>query len=134
MKQQLLFSIGLMMFLVSCTKSNDNANIKLASNMLINKTWYLDYSVTANKTKTYLGQQTYFINFIDFFTASDSDGINGTYSLSNVDGKLVLNFSGKTASGNTIISNYLVESVGYKNMVLSFVSSGITTKQYYTTR
>mgnify|MGYP000116599660 CR=1 FL=1 len=129
-----IFFLSILLATVSCKKSETDLNIRLASNMLINKTWYLDYSITDNKMKTYLGQQTYFINFFDEIRTSDSDGVGGIYNLSNMNGQLILIISGQTSIGNSISSSYVVENIGNKNMVLSFVSKGVITKQYYSTR
>jgi hypothetical protein len=130
----LVFSTGL----TSCSKDTPVAQIELSYKMLSDKTWYLDYLETTTgstvKTKTYLGQSTYFINFLADRTTLDSDGIAGKYSVANSNGHLVISITGKTLSGNSVSYNYQVESMGAKNLVLSYVTNGTTYKMFYTAK
>ena len=133
-----LFSASIAMTNVSCSKDATGAQVELSYNMLQEKTWYLDYvqSVvgTTATTKSYIGQSTYFINFLEDRSTLDSDGITGKYSVANTGGRLSINIVGKTASGNPVSYNYQVESMGAKNLVLSYVVNGTTYKMFYTAR
>ena len=133
-----LFSASIAMTNVSCSKDATGAQVELSYNMLQEKTWYLDYvqSVvgTTTTTKSYIGQSTYFINFLEDRSTLDSDGITGKYSVANTGGRLSINIVGKTASGNPVSYNYQVESMGAKNLVLSYVVNGTTYKMFYTAR
>lgn len=60
-KSVLLFTT---LILISCNKDSTNDEITLSYQYLADKTWYLDYSQTDSLIKTYIGQSTYFINFI----------------------------------------------------------------------
>ena len=134
----LLFAASISITNVSCSKDAAGSQIELSYNMLKEKTWYLDYvqSVvgTTTTTKSYIGQSTYFINFLEDRSTLDSDGITGTYSVANAGGRLSISITGKTTSGNAVSYNYQVESMGAKNLVLSYVVNGTTYKMFYTAR
>jgi hypothetical protein len=130
-----------MMTLPSCSKTDVGASqLTLAYQMLSDKTWYLDYSQTttsgATKTRTYVGQSTYFINLLKDKTTVDSDGITGTYTLDNSTGNIVLKVTGKTASGTTVSYSYTIESVGVNNLITKYTVSATNTtvKQYYSAK
>jgi hypothetical protein len=122
----------------SCSKDAASAQVELSYNMLQEKTWYLDYAQsivgTTVTNRSYIGQSTYFINFLEDRSTVDSDGITGKYSVVNAGGRLSISITGKTANGNPVSYNYQVESMGSKNLVLSFVISGTTYKKFYTAR
>ena len=61
----------LVLFITGCAKSTEGIDMQLAKDFLSNKIWYLDYTVNATNTKTYVGQSTYFISF----------GVCGIYSI-----------------------------------------------------
>ena len=90
--KKLLILIGASILLLSaCKKDTTASEISLAYKMISDKIWFLDYNqtITATKTsiKTYVGQSTYFIKFLNNLTTVDSDGITGTYSVRKVNGK-----------------------------------------------
>jgi hypothetical protein len=134
----LLFVTSIAIINTSCSKDAAGTQVELSYNMLKEKTWYLDYvqSVvgTTTTTKSYIGQSTYFINFLEDRSTLDSDGIIGKYSVVNAGGHLSINIVGKTSSGNAVTYNYQVESMGAKNLVLSYVVNGATYKMFYTAR
>lgn len=131
-----IFLASIVLFLFSsCIKKDEHLSVLLATKMLINKTWYLDYSITANKTKSYLGQSTYFINFIENNNSiTDSDGILGNYYITETEGGLTIQIIGKTVAGNSISYSYNVDMMGDKHMVLLYNANNIEIKQYYSTR
>jgi hypothetical protein len=130
----LVFSTGL----TSCSKDTPGAQIELSYKMLSDKTWYLDYLETTTgstvKTKTYLGQSTYFINFLKDKTTLDSDGLTGNYSIDLVNGKILVKVNAKTFGGNTVNYDYIVESMGAKVLVLSYNTNGTNNKFYYSAK
>jgi len=73
---------------VGCSKDTSSAQIRLAQQFLSDKTWFLDYTETTTakgtSTKTYVGQSTYFINFLKDLSTSDSDGLKGTYTVEKI--------------------------------------------------
>ena len=122
----------------ACSKEVDVAKLELSNKMLSDKTWYLDYLQTITgstiKTKTYIGQTTYFINFLSDNTTLDSDGIAGTYTVVNSNGQLNIMVKAKTAGGNVVEYDYKVESIGAKVLVLSYVADNTTSKFYYSSK
>jgi hypothetical protein len=105
--------------------------------MISDKIWFLDYNqtITATKTsiKTYVGQSTYFIKFLNNLTTVDSDGIAGTYSVRKVNGKLQIYVVARTAGTNALEYVYEIETLGANNMILYYSVSGVTTKFFYNT-
>ena len=57
--------------LTSCSKDTSGAEINLTYQMLSDKTWYLDYSISGTTKKNYLGQTTYFIDFLKDKSTND---------------------------------------------------------------
>jgi hypothetical protein len=111
------------------------------NNLLTNKNWYLDYSITeaTNSTtpvvvKSYVGQSTYFITYLKNGDTKDSDGITGTYTVELINGASQIHKQLKTSNGNPFEVIYNIISVGESNMVLSKVVTGPATKLYFTTK
>jgi hypothetical protein len=102
--------------------------------MIEEKAWFLDYSQTGTLTKTYVGQATYYINFLKNLTTQDSDGLNGSYSVEKVSGQLQIHVQATTSNGNPIEYIYTIVSVGASNLILSYTLSGKTTQLYYTSK
>ena len=123
---------------VGCSKDTASAEINLAQQFLSNKTWYLDYTqtikATGTSTKTYLGQSTYFINFLKDLTTQDSDGLNGTYSVEKINGQLQIHVQAKTGSANSVKYIYNIESAGSSYLILSYTINGQTVKQYFSNK
>lgn len=137
-----LGSIALIAFMFTgCTKTDMGASqLTLTYQMLADKTWYLDYSQTittsTTKTRTYVGQSTYFINLLKDKTTLDSDGIKGTYTIENTNGDLLLKVVGKTASGTSVSYSYTIESVGSNNLVTKYTvaADNSTVKLFYSAK
>lgn len=141
MKQQirntkLFLSIAmiLVVFMSGCTKSTDGVDMQLAKQMIANKIWYLDYTVTGNTTRTYVGQSTYFISFLKDNTSTDSDGYKGLYSIEKWNGKIEIHIQSQKANGSSLEYKYAIESAGENNLILSYILTGQTqkTKMYFT--
>ena len=127
--------------LVSCNKETANTQTSVMNNLLTNKNWYLDYSITEGLTsttpsvlKSYVGQSTYFITFLKTGVTQDSDGITGTYTVELINGQSQIHMLLKTSNGNPFEVIYNIISVGESNMILSKVISGPATKLYFTTK
>jgi hypothetical protein len=118
----------------SCAKDTVLAETNLAQKMIEDKAWFLDYSQTSAVTKTYVGQPTYYINFLKNGSTQDSDGLNGTYSVEKVNSQLQIHVQAKTSNGNPIEYIYDIISVGVENLILSYTISGKTTQLYYTSK
>ncbi len=135
----LLAAISLTIF--SCNKETSTTQTNVMNNLLTNKNWYLDYSITEGLTsttpvvfKTYVGQSTYFITYLKNGVTKDSDGITGTYTVELINSQSQIHMQLKTINGNPFEVIYNIISVGESNMVLSKVISGPATKLYFTTK
>jgi len=126
------FTLGI----VSCNKEVSNTKADLIQTRLVNKTWYLDYSITGSVTKTFVGQSTYFITFLSDGSTKDSDGLTGTFSIVNNNGKYELSVKTKTINGNNFNYTHLIESVGEKKMIHSYTADGQSVKTilYFTSK
>jgi hypothetical protein len=135
MKKYLLYSLlAAATFIGSCSKDTTMAETNLAQKMIQDKAWFLDYSQTGTITKTYVGQATYYINFLKNLTTQDSDGLNGSYSVEKINGQLQIHVQAKTSNGNPIEYIYDIVSVGSENLILSYTITGNTTQLYYTSK
>ena len=130
-----LFALLSITNLSSCSKDSSGAEINLTQQMLSDKTWYLDYSITGTSKKTYLGQSTYFINFLKNNNTTDSDGLQGTYTVEKIGNLLQIHVQAKTSSTNTVEYIYNIESIGSGNLILYYTLNGATipTKLYFST-
>lgn len=117
--------------LFSCKKDENTINAEIAYSMLSDKTWFLDYKQTGSESKNYVGQSTYFINFLNDRTTKDSDGTKGSFSIVASNGQLQISVNATTINGNPLVYIYQIESIGANNLILSFVENGQTTKMYY---
>ena len=127
--------------LLSCNKETSTTQTDVMNNLLTNKNWYLDYSITEGLTsttptvfKSYVGQSTYFITYLKTGVTKDSDGITGTYTVELINGQSQIHMLLKTSNGNPFEVIYNIVSVGESNMVLSKVISGPATRLYFTTK
>ena len=123
------FSIG------SCNKETPTTQTDVMNNMLTNKNWYLDYSITGTSTKSYVGQSTYFVTYLKDGTTKDSDGLTGTYSVELIGNQSQIHVQLKTANGNPLEVIYNIVSVGDTKLVLSkVVTTGAATQLYFTNK
>ena len=131
-----MFCILSMTQLTSCSKDTSGAEINLSYQMLSDKTWYLDYSIVGNTKRTYVGQSTYFIDFLKNKTSKDSDGLTGTYTVEKVDNILQIHVQAKTSSTNRVEYIYNIESIGSGNLILYYTlpGSSLPTKLYFSTK
>ena len=131
----MLFFGMLVLLAPACKKEVSSAQLELTYQMLADKKWFLDYSQTIAgnnvNSRSYYGQSTYFIVFYANRTTVDSDGIRGTYSVTNTNGQLGINVKGTTANNSSVEYAYKAESIGASTLVLSYVSNNVTTKLYY---
>lgn len=130
-----LFCLLILTQLTSCSKDTSGQEINLSYQLLSDKTWYLDYSITGTSKKTYLGQSTYFINFLKNRTTTDSDGLDGQYTIEKNGNVLQIHVQAKTSSTNTVEYIYNIESIGSGNLILYYTLNGTTvpTKLYFST-
>jgi hypothetical protein len=127
----LVFSI---LTIISCNKETATTQTELMNSLLINKNWYLDYSITGTSTKSYVGQATYFVTYLKDGTTKDSDGLMGTYTVELINNQSQIHVQLKTANGNPLEVIYNIISVGETKLILSKVSSGTSTSLYFTNK
>jgi hypothetical protein len=119
----------------ACNKETATTQTDVMNSMLTNKNWYLDYSITGNSTKSYVGQSTYFVTYLKDGTTKDSDGLTGTYSVEVIGNQSQLHVQLKTAGGNPLEVVYNIISVGETKLVLSkVVTTGTATQLYFTNK
>ena len=133
------FSLFFLIFsIIACSKDVKDTDINLTYQLIGNKTWYLDYAQTTTNsitnTKTYLGQPTYFINYLKNKTTTDSDGLSGTYSIMKMGTQLQIQVQAKTLSGNPSAYTYELENIGAKNMILSYELNNTKTRLFFTSQ
>ena len=120
---------------VACNKETPTTQTDVMNNMLTNKTWYLDYSVTGSTTKSYVGQSTYFVTYLKDGSVKDSDGLTGIYTVELINSKSQIHVQVKTANGNPLEVIYDIISVGDSKMILAKqVTSGAATQLYFTNK
>jgi|688.fasta_scaffold841519_2 hypothetical protein len=134
----LLLSSLLFVSTISCSKEIAPSEATLSYQLIADKTWYLEYAQTTNgtntNTKSYVGQSTYFINYLKNLTTLDSDGLAGTYSLQNINNLLQIQVIAKTPNGNSSTYQYEVVSLGAKKMVLSYSLGATKTQLFFSTQ
>ena len=135
-KLTFLFILLSLTKLSSCSKESSGTEINLTYQMLSDKTWYLDYSITGTSKKTYIGQSTYFINFLKNNSTKDSDGFEGTYTIKKIGNVLQIHVQAKTSNTNTVEYFYNIESIGTNNLILYYTLNGATvpTKLFFNTK
>ena len=129
------FTFTIFTGLVACNKETATTQTDVMNNMLTNKNWYLDYSITGNNTKSYVGQSTYFVTYLKDGTTKDSDGLTGTYSVEVIGKQSQIHVQLKTSNGNPLEVIYNIISVGETKLVLSkVVTTGTGTQLYFTNK
>ena len=119
----------------SCNKETPSTQTAVMNNMLTDKTWYLDYSITGTASKSYVGQSTYFVTYLRDGTIKDSDGLIGTYTVENIYNQSQIHVQVKTANGNSLEVIYDIITVGANKMILSKqVVFGAPTHLYFTSK
>ena len=119
----------------SCNKETATTQTDVMNTLLTNKNWYLDYSITGNSTKSYVGQSTYFVTYLKDGSTKDSDGLTGTYSVEVIANQSQIHVQLKTASGNPLEVIYNIISVGETKLVLSkVVTTGTASQLYFTNK
>jgi hypothetical protein len=136
----LIAAISLTIF--SCNKETATTQREVMENLLVNKNWFLDYSITEGISsttptvvKSYVGQATYFVIYLKNGKTTDSDGLTGTYTVEIINNQSQIHVQLVTINGNPIEVIYNIISVGDTKLVLSKVnSSGTPTQLYFTNK
>jgi hypothetical protein len=132
----ILFTISFIVIFSSCNKELETTKTDLIQNMIVNKIWYLDYSVEGNIKQTFVGQPTYFVTYLKNGTTKDSDGLNGTFSIIQNNDQFTIITKTKTQNGNNLSFVNVIESVGEVKMIQSYIPFGKTIKTtlYFTSK
>jgi hypothetical protein len=136
----LLAAISLTLF--SCNKETATTQKEVMQNLLVNKNWFLDYSITESTSsttpalvKSYVGQATYFVTYLKDGTTKDSDGLTGKYTIEIINNQSQIHVQLITINGNPFEVIYDIISVGDTKLVLSkVVSSGSPTQLFFTNK
>ena len=136
MKQLYILLIAtLILTLTACNKETPSTQTEVMSEMLANKTWYLDYMGNGTLSKSYVGQSTYFVTFLKDGSIKDSDGLTGTYTIELKDNQSQIHVQVKTANGNPLEVVYTIISIGDNKLVLAKnVLSVNPTSLYFTSK
>lgn len=134
-----LFLAVISLVLFSCNKETASTQKDVMQRLLVNKNWFLDYSITASTSatspalvKSYVGQSTYFVTYLKDGTTKDSDGLTGTYSVEIINNQSQIHVQLITINGNPFEVIYDIISVGDTKLVLSkVVSSGKPTQLFF---
>ena len=130
-----LFILAITFTLVACNKETATTQTDVMNNLLTNKNWYLDYSITGTATKSYVGQSTYFVTYLKDGTTKDSDGLTGTYTVEVINNQSQIHVQLKTANGNPLEVIYNILSVGETKLVLSkVITTGTATQLFFTNK
>ena len=140
-KLYILFIAAICIICFSCNKETANTQKDVMKSLLVNKNWFLDYSITAsaNSTnplvKSYVGQATYFVTYLKDGTTKDSDGLTGKYTIEIINNQSQIHVQLITINGNPFEVIYDIISVGDTKLVLSkVVSSGPPTQLFFTNK
>ena len=130
-----LLIIAITFTLVACNKETATTQTDVMNNLLTNKNWYLDYSITGTATKSYVGQSTYFVTYLKDGTTKDSDGLTGTYTVEVIGNQSQIHVQVKTANGNLLEVIYNIISVGETKLLLSkVITTGTATQLFFTNK
>jgi hypothetical protein len=136
----LLAAISLTLF--SCNKETATTQKEVIQNLLVNKNWFLDYSITKGTSsttptvvKSYVGQSTYFVTYLKNGTTKDSDGLTGTYTVEIINNQSQIHVQLITINGNPFEVIYDIISVGDTKLVLSkVINAGNPTQLFFTNK
>jgi hypothetical protein len=136
----LLAAISLTLF--SCNKETATTQKEVIQNLLVNKNWFLDYSITKGISsttptvvKSYVGQSTYFVTYLKNGTTKDSDGLTGTYTVEIINNQSQIHVQLITINGNPFEVIYDIISVGDTKLVLSkVINAGNPTQLFFTNK
>lgn len=120
---------------IACNKETGTTQIDVMNNLLTNKSWYLDYSITGTSTKSYVGQSTFIVTYRKDGSIEDSDGLKGKYTIELVNNQSQIHIQVNTPNGNPLEVVYNILTVGDKKLALSKVStSGTPSVLYFTNK
>ena len=129
--KKLFLSTILLVLLCSCHKEISAS--ECAKSLLIGKTWFLDYTIQNNQTKSFIGKSTYFIQFTNNDQTTDSDGLVGSFQVEENNKQLSLLINAKTQNGSSANYSYHIEQIGSDNLMVSYILGDNTIKKIFST-
>jgi hypothetical protein len=126
-----IFICTLFLFTQSCSKGINSSDY--AKSLLSGKTWFLDYSIQNNITKSFIGKSTYFIQFAKNDQTIDSDGLIGNFSVEELNSILSIKIHALTPSGTTANYTYQIDQIGLDQLIVSFRQDSIVIKKIFST-
>jgi hypothetical protein len=139
-KFYILFITAICFIGFSCNKETASTQKDVMQRLLVNKNWFLDYSITPSSTnpvivKSYVGQATYFVTYLKDGTTRDSDGLTGKYTVEIINNQSQIHVQLITINGNPIEVIYNIISVGDTKLVLSkVINAGNPTQLFFTNK
>lgn len=130
MKKYFLHLI-LMFCFGSCSKKISSS--EYAKNMLVDKIWFLDYSIQNHQTKSFIGKNTYFIQFSRSGKTSDSDGIEGIFEITENNTQLDLIINALTQNGSPANYQYKIDQIGSDHLMVSYLQEGNSIQKIFST-
>jgi hypothetical protein len=122
----------LFVFLIaSCSKKVDR--LAYAKQMLAGKNWYLMFSTQENQTKSFVDKSTYSIQFLDNQKTIDSDGISGTYQVTEQKDQLHISVAGTTQKGISANYTYQIDHIEATTLKISYTQNNILIQKIFMT-
>ena len=121
----------LYLFTLSCSKGINSSDY--AKSLLAGKTWFLDYSIQNNLSKSFIGKNTYFIQFTKNDETSDSDGLKGNFSVEENNSILLLKINALTPGGIRANYTYQIDQIGLDQLIVSYRQDTILIKKIFST-
>lgn len=124
--------VALSCFII-CACNKDMGSIDRTQAMLANKTWFLSHTINESSTKSFIGKNTYFIQFSNTGTTIDSDGILGNYTIKEHNNHLSIFIDALTQNGSPAKYSYLIEQISSDQLIISYQLGGVYTKKIFST-
>ncbi len=114
---------------ISCSK--DISSSEYAKSMLVDKIWFLNYSIQNDQIKSFIGKSTYFISFSNDGTTKDADGLFGNFLIEEKNKILSLHINAITQSYIKANYSYRIENISSDNLMVSYIQEGHAIKKIF---
>jgi len=104
-----------------------------AKQLLSGKKWYLMFTTQENQTKSFIDKSTYSIQFLDSQKTIDSDGISGTYQVTEQKDQLHLFVAGITQNGVSANYTYQIDHIEATTLKISYTQNNILIQKTFMT-
>jgi hypothetical protein len=99
--------------------------------MLVDKIWFLNYSIQNDQIKSFIGKSTYFISFSNDGTTKDADGLFGNFLIEEKNKILSLHINAITQSYIKANYSYRIENISSDNLMVSYIQEGHAIKKIF---